>query len=122
MFPTRIQYKPRRTLTEWFVLGAIVLVLLALVVVGGMRACTGVLNVDHKAAEQEATKWAGQMGIEPVGVSCANIDSDGDGYVSCMVSSRKKDGSIELHAVECSVAISINSGCRSQRPGVTVPK
>ena len=110
--------KPEMTLVDLMIRIAIGCVFLAIIVGGVFKVSSGCTGIDHRYAEGEAMRWSQQMGIEPVGVSCANIDSDGDGYVSCMVSSRRADGAVDLHPIECAVRVSINSGCRSQRPGM----
>jgi hypothetical protein len=110
--------KPEMTLVDLLIRVVIGCVFLAIVAGGVFKVSSGCSGIDHQYAESEARRWSQQMGIEPVGVSCANVDSDGDGYVSCTVSSRRPDGKVDLHPVECAVRVSINSGCRSQRAGV----
>lgn len=75
-----------------------------------MTGCNG------NGAPEEARKWAEKMSLHPEGVECARQDTDGDGYVSCTISSKKSDGTMELTAVECASDWTMNSGCRLQMP------
>jgi hypothetical protein len=80
----------------------------------GIAGCTCLANVSgasHDKAETAAKAWAFQMGFQVKGVSCANIDSDGDGYVSCSVSTVNKNNDIEIVPIECAAAYTLNSGC-----------
>lgn len=69
-------------------------------------------------AEEEAIRWAAQMGIKPQGVQCARTDTDGDGYVSCSASEKRPDGTTQIHAIECASSFSLNSGCRVPKLGI----
>lgn len=53
-----------------------------------------------------AREFAASLGFEDARVSCADMDTDGDGYVSCAV---RAGGSDKLIAVECTV---LGSWCR----------
>lgn len=76
-------------------------------VLGGCVQDTGALNTSARG-------FAGQLGYKVQGVTCMDMDSDGDGYVSCTVA---LEGGAAPIAVECASAYSIKSGCRMQRPG-----
>ena len=40
---------------------------------------------DMTRVRDEAQQWLTEMGYQYYGYSCSNVDSDGDGYVSCTV-------------------------------------
>jgi hypothetical protein len=88
--------------------GVIAISVLVLARIGGTVA------VGNAGTEAEARSWATTLGLDVVNVSCAGMDTDGDGYVSCTVSSRE-GGTTKLTAVECSVSY-MPDGCRIQRP------
>lgn len=67
-----------------------------------------VSGASHQTAEKEARKYAEELSIHVQGVTCAGLDSDGDGYVSCTISTAEG----KLIGVECAGAMTINSGCR----------
>ena len=84
------------------------------VIVGGgayiFRSCQS--NAD--TAEVEAQAYAKKLGLEVVGVSCTDQDSDNDGYVSCSVSHRE-NGKLTIQPVECAKKWSTNSGCKAPK-------
>jgi hypothetical protein len=95
----------------------IMLALLALTVVGG--AVAGVIAVkihygNHKVpAEANALEYAEALGYDVRGVSCTNLDTDGDSYVSCDVV--LKDGTKQ--SLQCVGAVPFwhltgNDGCK----------
>lgn len=87
---------------------AIFVITIGWLVVKGGTTLTG---ADQEAAEEAARTWASDLGIELKGVSCAKMDSDGDGYVSCTV----RDGREQIHQIECTGLVTINSGCRQPK-------
>lgn len=66
-------------------------------------------------AERGARKWATSMGFQVQNVSCVDIDTDHDGYVSCSVSVKRQDGSLDLMAIECAANFTMNEGCRAPK-------
>lgn len=90
----------------------------AVAAVFGGASCTCAANItgeNHDKATAGARAWAKEMGLDVGGVSCANSDTDGDGYVSCTVSAKKPDGSVQIVPVECAAAYTFNTGCRAAR-------
>jgi len=85
----------------------IVVAVLALVLFGALANLSGV-NGDQ--AMKEAERWASEMQIKPIGITCSSVDSDGDGYVSCMV---RHEGGIEN--IECRGMTSVGHGCRAPK-------
>lgn len=98
------------TLVELMIVVAIVGVFASLVIFGISRGCTS----QRGTAEPEARKWAQDLGLNPTGVSCANLDTDGDGYVSCTVATKDEKGNVTVYPVECAQKWSLNSGCKTQ--------
>lgn len=104
------------TLIELIVVVAIVLVLV-LLVVGGVRGCTG-----RGAAEDSMREYVGKLypGREIIGVACTNIDSDGDGYISCTATIDTDNGpnivERQINAQCATGFLSFNSGCKATVP------
>lgn len=86
-----------------------VLVLWVLAVVG--------CDQQRDTAKQEAMRWASELGYQVQGVSCANIDSDDDGYVSCTVAVVQGDTTRAM-PIECRGAFSVGHGCRQPKLNV----
>jgi hypothetical protein len=64
---------------------------------------------NEEGAKKEAEKWSSQMYPgEKVNIVCQDVDTDGNGYVSCTI----KPGDKNPIALECSVNLSWNDGCR----------
>lgn len=61
-----------------------------------------------KAATSDALTLVDELGWKASGISCADVDSDGDGYVSCTIA--LTNGVNEF--VECRGAYSFGHGCR----------
>ncbi len=65
---------------------------------------------DDGSAAQNAALFAADMGIKEPRINCVGWDSDGDGYVSCTLSSGDR-----IIALDCARSYSLNSGCRLQK-------
>lgn len=102
----------------------IVVAMIALLVVGVLRVRGGKFGSKEKA--QLALKGtAEEMGWDLVASSCAESDTDGDGYISCMAKVRvgkDKDGNdlFEEKALECESgsACSTAGGCKLAVPKI----
>jgi prepilin-type N-terminal cleavage/methylation domain-containing protein len=100
--------KTKRGFTLAELMGVIAIV--SIVFVGVFAtSCSG--SGQRNAAKQEATQWAKELNLELTGISCADYDSDGDGYVSCTLA--MKGG--ETKQIECRGAYSIGHGCRDPK-------
>lgn len=84
---------------------------LSILVIAGMGSCLGKGSEDVEGTAQE---YAQKMGIKVTGVSCMNNDSDGDGYVSCSLSTKKADGGVEIIPIECAARWSFGTGCKAK--------
>lgn len=97
-----------------FAMSAIVIFCLALV-----GSCVFQVSkrfgADKQAAERNAAEWASALGLSVQSVQCMKYDSDDDGYVSCTVSAKNQDGSVQIVPVECSGILSLNEGCRTPK-------
>jgi hypothetical protein len=72
-----------------------------------------VTGCDYKEdAEQSAKEFAEELGLEIDRISCADQDSDNDGYVSCTFKLR----SGEIKQFECAHRM-FESGCREPKFG-----
>lgn len=106
---------PRRSLAEWVL---IVTIVGSFVSFFGLIIFTIAVNgcIDQRpGAESQARKWGADMGLNITNVSCANRDTDHDGYVSCTVGTKNDKGEIQLHAIECASKMSWNDGCRAPK-------
>lgn len=79
------------------------------------RCGSNITGESHDKAVSEARTWSTEMGIKVKGVSCANMDTNHDGYISCSVSSELPGGGVDIMPIECATSWSINSGCRAAR-------
>jgi hypothetical protein len=106
-------YRRERRISFIHIMVGAVFVLVALGFVGSAFVrCTS----SGPTATTEAREFAKSMGMDVSGVTCADRDTDGDGYVSCAIGVKMKGGGIQLEAIECAAAWSLNEGCRMQRP------
>lgn len=84
-------------------------------------AVSNVSGRTHDLAQAEADKYLNEthlaQGQGAVAI-CVNVDSDGDGYVSCPYVT--KDG--VTHPLECAGSMTINSGCRPPKAVFTQPQ
>lgn len=65
--------------------------------------------MDGETAQIEAKEYARNfLGVQNARVRCQNIDSGGDGYVSCSV--RDLDTG-KVYPLQCSGAFTLNEGC-----------
>lgn len=104
--------KSRKIPIEAAVSGLIAAGIIALVVTAVVHVSCGVTGIDHDAAESGARQYAKDLGLKLKGISCARVDTDGDGYVSCSLSIEDPNGGSHIEAVECAASFSMNSGCR----------
>ncbi|MFA5203031.1 MAG: prepilin-type N-terminal cleavage/methylation domain-containing protein [Lentisphaeria bacterium] len=74
------------------------------------RGCTS----SSAEAEEAARAYAQKLGLKVIGVSCTDMDSDGDGYVSCSIS-HNENGKTAIQPVECAAKLSMNSGCKAPK-------
>lgn len=101
------------TLIELVIAVLIVGILIA-VVVTGVRGCAG----RGAAAEDSMREYVGKLypGRDIIGVSCTNVDSDGDGYISCVATIDSDNGPEVVEkqiAAQCATGfLSFNSGCK----------
>jgi hypothetical protein len=87
---------------------AFLALILACLAVPLVKGC-GYHEHQQITATAEAKQWAAEMGYEPLGVVCADRDSDGDGYVSCAL---RVAGAEQPVQIECAGALNFASGCR----------
>jgi prepilin-type N-terminal cleavage/methylation domain-containing protein len=94
--------------------GLAILGVILLIVVGGLGwAVRTAMGPSQKtAAEGEARAWAQGIGVKLLGVTCADVDSDNDGYVSCSANVEGQG----IVPIECRGAYSAGHGCRAPKP------
>lgn len=96
------------TLVE-LIIAIAVLGLIAVLVGSWLTKCSS----SRDEAEEEARSYAQKMGMEIKGVSCMNLDTDDNGYVSCTLNVIEKDGKTSPVPIECASKWSFNNdGCR----------
>lgn len=81
-----------------------------IVALAAIALTVSIFGVDRSTAEGEARAWAKALGLQVIGISCAKMDTDGDGYVSCSVNTENG-----VQQIECAGKLSINSGCRAPK-------
>lgn len=80
----------------------------------GLRGCTG----QGAKAEDEMRAYVQNLypSKEIIGVSCTNVDTDGDGYISCVATIDTDPGEAivekQISAQCASGILSFNSGCK----------
>lgn len=84
------------------------LILLPIVALG----CT-----DGGTAQHDADAWIHRQGLNAT-AECADMDSDGDGYVSCTMVVTDPNGSKHIEPLECAGRYTLNKGCRAPKPTV----
>ena len=94
------------TLAELMIVIAILGVFLTIAI----TACNGLTSGKEikEAATHDAEKFVRELGWKTNGISCADVDSDRDGYVSCTIA--LTNGTNEF--VECRGAYAWGHGCR----------
>ena len=97
------------TLVELMIVITVIGILTAITIFLG-RGCIG----SRSEAQDGARQYAKDLGIVPRGVSCADLDSDHDGYVSCSIST-EQGGKLIVIPVECAAKLTLNSGCRAPK-------
>jgi hypothetical protein len=87
-----------------------IITIVGIVTMGVLAAsCSG--PEQKNTAKREAAQWAKELGIEYSGISCADYDSDNDGYVSCTIATKNGD----TKSIECRGVYSIGHGCRDPK-------
>ena len=97
----------------------LIMVVVILLVVGGVLF-TGyrwLFKGSSAIAEQELIDYGQQLGWDVVGKSCAGVDSDGDGYISCTARVRENAATSDK-ALECAsgALLSWTDGCKLSLP------
>lgn len=86
------------------------------VVTGTVASLSGSDEVTH-----DARAFGKALGLPVRSAVCADVDTDGDGYLSCTLSVERPGGELDVVPVECARKhLTWASGCRMQRPGTTV--
>lgn len=68
-------------------------------------------------AEAQGAQWVQEMDLGDARVVCVNNDTDGDGYVSCMLKQGEK-----FTPIECvGSSYTWNSGCRAPKLKIPTP-
>lgn len=78
----------------------------------GLKGCTD----QSPHAQDEAKQFATEMfRLSDVKVSCMNVDTNHDGYVSCTVAGNDTQGRLTTVPIECATdtLLARNNGCRA---------
>jgi hypothetical protein len=76
-------------------------------------------TVDPEAA---ANAWADKLKIPHKGAACTQVDSDGDGYVSCVLAIDTGDQPPRYQGLQCAELGSTKSGGCKPDPSITLPQ
>lgn len=82
-------------------------------------ALTACFSIEKGYAESQAKEYAQSLGMKGATVNCVNMDTDGDGYVSCTIATPNDGGKVDLQPVECAArqeGCNRNEGCRVPKP------
>lgn len=106
------------TLIEFIIAVMIILIICTV----GFNFFMGVSGKTTETAEATARNYANKLypNWTSVRVACANMDSDGDGYVRCTIVGDTPNGDTITEAVECGVLLS--NQCVPFKPALTVYK
>lgn len=99
-------------------IGLIVIVVILVLIFGS--TASNLSGRTQRLAQGEADKYLEQTGLtksQDAKAVCVNVDSDGDGYVSCPYVT--KDG--VTHPLECAGSMTVNTGCRPPKAVFTQP-
>jgi prepilin-type N-terminal cleavage/methylation domain-containing protein len=105
------------TLIELLIATFIAAILIT-VILAGIRGCT----TQGVAAEDSMREYVSRLypGREVIGVACTNMDTDGDGYISCTATIDIDNGpnvvERQINAQCATGLLSFNSGCKAAIP------
>lgn len=92
---------------------ALILITALALIVGAAHV---VFRFNAAHSEGDAKVFATKMyRVKDPTASCTNMDSDGDGYISCTVTGVDGRGSLVERQLECARLFSFNSGCKPVR-------
>jgi hypothetical protein len=63
-------------------------------------------------ATNEMKSYMYDLGYTPVGVTCQDVDTNHDGYVSCTGSYKNSKGDVVILAAQCAISMAGNEGCK----------
>ncbi len=67
-----------------------------------------------EAPEVAAKRYGSDLGYTVLGVSCTQVDTDNDGYVTCTLRVQAGD-KIETQSIQCAATRAVNAdGCETQ--------
>jgi hypothetical protein len=66
-----------------------------------------------EAPEAAARRYEKDLGFDVQGVSCTQVDTDNDGYVTCSVSIRGGDA-LKIQSIQCAASDSDGCGRRAE--------
>lgn len=70
------------------------------------------LHASDAPIKDAADKYAEEIGMQDAKTSCVDFDTDGDGYVSCSIATKRPDGTIQITPIECANPFGFRNGCR----------
>lgn len=71
---------------------------------------------NHQPPEDAARQWAKDLGLTVQGVSCTQVDTDNDGYVSCTLALDKADNDgNKLIGLQCAAVQADDCTARSTK-------
>jgi hypothetical protein len=79
--------------------------------------------VNQTEPEEAAKQWTEKLKIPFRGAACTTVDSDGDGYVSCVVSVETGDEPPKYQGLQCAeLGTNLAGGCKpdSKNPDVVI--
>ena len=94
--------------------------------VGAAAGCYGRTTRVNTVEPDEAAKlWSEKLKIPFRGAACTTVDSDGDGYVSCVLAIETGDAPPRYQGLQCAELVtSLAGGCKpdSKNPEVVLSR
>ena len=87
-----------------------------------LSACTQITGTPNIVQPEDAAKtWAEKLKIPVHGAACTVVDSDGDGYVSCVLAINTGDQPRRYQGLQCAELNSVRSGGCKPDNSITLP-
>jgi hypothetical protein len=85
-------------------------------------SCTEITRPPNLVQPEDAAKvWAEKLKLPVYGASCTSVDSDGDGYVSCVLAINTGDQPRKYQGLQCAEMSSVKAGGCKPDNSITLP-
>lgn len=88
----------------------------------GLFSCTQITGTPNTVQPEDAAKaWAEKLKLPVYGASCTSVDSDGDGYVSCVLAINTGDQPRKYQGLQCAEMNTPKAGGCKPDNSITLP-